>query len=185
MTPYEQRGAAALAHRQFRPVNEELRVAAHEAGHAITRWAQSLPFTSVTIEGREIDGRTVNGRVTGDKDSVNDDDWFDLIVVSVAGAAAELIYLGQSRGLKGSDKRKAHLFASGLASSDRAIDLLVRAATVEANSILNEHYLALDSLISALCQNRTMSGADVIALIEREATKLSPRSADREVASTP
>jgi ATP-dependent Zn protease len=160
----------AALHPHGRATAEDVRIAAHEAGHAIARWSNGISIEGITIEPDDKDGRKINGRVWGDTDD-DDFDFFARCVVLVAGCTAERVYLEESMGLRGSDRRKAHRAARNLCDSETAADLVVEAAKHEAEHLLREHERALDVLASTLLERRTMDGRSVVELIEREAAR--------------
>ncbi len=146
---------------------EDIRVSAHEAGHAILRWVNGLEIDGISVNPRVIDGRKINGRVWGDTGrEENDSDYFCRVTVLVAGNVAEDTYLGESYGLRGSDKRKAYRYAGALCSTKAGIEHLIAAAEAEAAHVLRQYHHVFDALISALCEKREMDGKDVVALIE-------------------
>jgi ATP-dependent Zn protease len=98
---------------------------------------------------------------------LRDADYFSRLVVLVAGSIGEEIILGETVGLKGSDRRKAYRCAGALAESSEAIELLIEAAQAEARHVLDRNKRALDNLVTTLCERRSMSGDEVVALIER------------------
>jgi ATP-dependent Zn protease len=162
---------ASQLHRHGRSVAEDLRVAAHESGHAILRWVNGRSIGGITVDPREIDGRKINGRTWGDPANCEDSDsyYFGRIVELVAGSVGEEVYLGEAKGLKGSDRRKAYRCASALCESEDAASLLIRAAKVEAAHVITEHRHVLEALVTGLCDSRTLSGGDVLGIIRRAA----------------
>ena len=125
----------------------------------------------MTIEPSTSDGRKIHGKVWGDANCREEDEdhtrFFGRIVELVAGAVAEEVYLGDTDGLRGSDKTKARYWAGMLCSDERAIQYLLTAAESEAEGMLVQHRHVLDALADALCVRRTMSGDEVAALIRR------------------
>ena len=110
-------------------IREARRVAAHESGHAIARWAVGAGIDSITIVSN---GQGVNGRVVGDAD-----DDFDRIIILSAGRAGERAHLGEADDIGGSDLRKAEAVARLLApNSSVAREYLLDAATREARAIM-------------------------------------------------
>jgi hypothetical protein len=163
---------APQLHRHGRSVSEDVRIAAHESGHAILRWTNGRSIGGITVEPDEIDGRKINGRVWWDlSDCEDDSDYFGRCVEVVAGAVGEKLFLGESRGLRGSDKRKAYRCASALCESENAIQHLIRAAEAEAAHVLLEHDHVIEALVTELCEKRTMDGNAVTAVINRAAGK--------------
>ncbi|MGY3506321.1 hypothetical protein [Bradyrhizobium sp. USDA 4471] len=166
--------------RYGRTAEEDLRIAAHEAGHAILGWYNGRSIVTVTIEPDiSSDGTARNGHVVYGVPI--DDDWnsdiFARIVEDVAGAAAEKIYPCISKPLKASDKKKAYLRTGALVVSDLAADLLVAAAEVDAGNILREHYPILDAMTSELLRCRTMDGQTALEFLDRCSCEMSALSA--------
>jgi ATP-dependent Zn protease len=119
-----------------------------------------------------IGGRKLNGRVWGYPADCEDDlDFFGRCVELVAGAVGEKLFLGESKGLRGSDKRKAHRCASWLCESDSAVRHLIRAAEAEAAHVLLENEHVIEALVTELCEKRTMDGNAIIAVINRTVDK--------------
>ncbi|WLA51691.1 hypothetical protein QIH80_17130 [Bradyrhizobium elkanii] len=146
---------------------EQQRVACHEAAHAVTRFACGLQIDHVTIVGRLEGDRMINGSVIGGVTDDSERSDFSRIIVLVAGSIGEQLYLGEGRGLRGSDKWKALRYAEHLASNSNAISLLIRAAEIEAESIIRQHNRSFRALVKALLARSVMTGNDVVALIER------------------
>ncbi|KWV48038.1 hypothetical protein AS156_19200 [Bradyrhizobium macuxiense] len=129
------------------------------------RWATGVPIALMTIVG--VDG--VRGRVSGAFDDLDSDaDYFNRIVVLVAGHIGEKHHLGESKGLKGSDRRKVDDCAACLADNANARSLIVRAAEVEAEHLLRKHEQAFRALVDALLARSVLSGGQVTEIIERE-----------------
>ncbi|QOG17533.1 hypothetical protein [Bradyrhizobium sp. SEMIA] len=155
-----------------RSVAEELRVASHELGHCMLRWHFGWPIKGITIERRaRADGRVVNGSVFGASEISDDADRFERLVILAAGCVAEDVYLGSGRGLKGSDLRKSRLHAGQLAETECGIKLLIEAAKTEAEAVIRRYSLIFDPLIDILHERRTLPGAEIVALIERELSR--------------
>lgn len=157
-----------------RDLIEDLRIAAHEAAHAVARWFWGRSIYSVTIDpSTAADGRTTNGKVSGDGvETDGDANYFQRCVELVAGSVGELVLLGETAGLRGSDRRKARFNASALADADEAIDHIIAAATAEAEHVLRQNFHCLSVLSEALLKKRTMSGSDVVALLDDEGAKV-------------
>ena len=79
----------------------------------------------------------------------------------------ETILLGESKSLRGSDRRKALRCAGALCESDNTIAHLIRAAEAEAAHVLLALEHVIEALVTELCEKRTMDGNAVIALINR------------------
>jgi hypothetical protein len=162
-----------------RATAEDVRVAAHESGHALARWSTGSAIAGVTIDPSDaFDGKQINGRCWGDGtfDPENDRDYFNRIVELCAGSVAELVYQGETLGLRGSDRRKAYAMAQFLCDGPIAADLLIRAAQAEAEHLLRRYEHVLDVLATRLLDCRTMTGVETVSLIEREAAKLASRN---------
>lgn len=159
----------AIAEEKVRTADEDLRIAAHEAGHAIAGWFNGRSIKLVTIEPKmSEDGRLLNGHVIyGAPLEDWNDDLFARIVENVAGAAAERLHSVTTKPLKCSDKSRAYESASALVVSDQAMEVLVAAAEIEAEHILREHYPTLVAVASELVRCRTMDGATAQAFVER------------------
>jgi hypothetical protein len=160
---------APLFHRHGRAVAEDIRVSCHEASHTILRWENGREISKITINPQEIDGRQINGRVQGGtRLSVLSDDaeLFCRITELVAGNVGEQLFLGECRGLRGSDRKRAHFYASALCGSEIAIGHLIDAAEAEAFYVLDRYRHILDALVNRLCEVRVLSGTEVLALIK-------------------
>jgi hypothetical protein len=169
--PYPLRSAPGCYH--GRDVAEEVRVAAHESAHALMRYEHAKNIDLATITRQVVeDGNIVNGRVSGPSyDFADDPDYFDRLIEAVAGDCGEGQYLGECRGLGGSDRQTAERCASALADSPKARKLLISAARVEATRIINENWIAFERLINALLVQRTLGGVEVEAIIRRSSPR--------------
>jgi hypothetical protein len=128
---------------------------------------ETIDFATITKQVVE-DGDIINGRVSGPSyDFADDGDFFDRLIEAVAGDCGEEQYLGECRGLGGSDRKTAERCASALADSPKARKLMISAARVEATRIINASWIAFEQLINALLVQRTLSGAEVEAIIHR------------------
>jgi hypothetical protein len=146
-----------------------LRIAYHEAGHCIARAHFGMTIETVRIEPETLEnGKVRNGRVQGDPgDCESDGDYFNRLITIVSGNIGEEVYLCEAKGLRGSDRRKAHLYASYLCESDAGVDLMIAAAEADARHILGENFHVLDALASRLLESREMTGPEVLTLIDR------------------
>jgi hypothetical protein len=155
--------------RHGRTVHEDVRVASHEAGHCIARAHFRMEIESVRITPETNgDGRIINGCVRGDPGECESDTaYFDRLIAIVAGNIGEQVYYGESKGLRGSDRRKALRYAGFLCESEAAVDFIIAAAEADARHILCDNFHVLDALASRLLEVREMSGTEVLALIDR------------------
>jgi hypothetical protein len=160
---------AAVLHRHGRTVSEDVRIAAHEGGHCIGRAHFGMTIRAVRIEPETLEnGKVRNGRVQGDPgDCDGDGDCFNRLISLVAGNIGEEVYLGEAKGLRGSDRRKALRYARYLCESDEAVKLMIAAAEADARHILDDNFHLLDALASRLLEVREMTGTEVLALIDR------------------
>ncbi|MGF6427333.1 hypothetical protein [Bradyrhizobium elkanii] len=156
-----------MLHSRTADIREASRIAAHESAHCVARFACGLSIDYVSIIGRLEGYRTINGRVTGGIADDSERGDFTKIIVLVAGSIGEQLYLGESRGLRGSDRRKATSCAAYLAENSNARSLIIRAAEIEAEAILRKYEAPFRTLVKSLLARSVMTGSDVVALIER------------------
>ena len=75
--------------------------------------------------------------------------------------------MGSSKGLRRSDRRKAYSRAGALAESDVAIELLIRAAELEAERIVRDYRRVIDTVASIFCAARIIRGSQFLNIINR------------------
>jgi hypothetical protein len=163
---------------QGRSKDKDERVLYHELGHLIAGRELGQSVETISAEPHEMDGRIINGRVRWKQSSSDDDSngdfecRFNRCIVLVAGAVAEQLFLGEGRGLRGSDKVKARKHASAICETERGIDYLIAAAESEAEHILIRNSFLVEALMEQVRVHRTMSGPEVEACIaDAEAAK--------------
>jgi hypothetical protein len=172
---------------QDRTADEDLRIAAHEAGHAIVGWYNGRSIVTVTIEPDIGDnGKARNGHVTYGPplDTYWNADLFARIVEDVARAVAERLHSYVRKPLRNSDKEKAYASAGALVTNCLATEILIASAEIEAEHILREHYPVLVAMAEELLRCRTMDGATALASIERFSREANGGSAMQHVGRT-
>ncbi|MET4798057.1 hypothetical protein [Bradyrhizobium sp. LB11.1] len=162
-----------------RTAEEDFRIAAHEAGHAIVGWYNGRSIIAISIEDKVFDdGEATKGHVLyGDPlDEDWNDDPFARMVEDVAGAVAERLHSYCPKTLRGSDREKSYRTAGFFATNDQALDLLVAAAEIEAEHVLRQYYPVLVAMASKLIRCRTVEGMAALELIEKCIVEMNSKS---------
>jgi hypothetical protein len=162
-----------------RSESKDTRIVFHELGHAVVGLALGDSLESITVDAfKASDGELINGRVRWIQPASEDirdrfEHRFDRCTVIVAGAVAERLFTGETRGLRGSDLAKARMHAGLICQTERGIDHILRAAEAEAEDFLIERSHLVMMLAERLRVCRTMTGAQVEQVVsDIEATKL-------------
>ncbi len=94
-----------------------LRTARHEGGHAIISWLGGNPPVRLTVIGRAIMGGFMEPERDENKGNYTKPELEQMICVSMAGRAAEILYYGQEQGFSTgveSDLERASFLAEGM-----------------------------------------------------------------------
>jgi ATP-dependent Zn protease len=143
--------------------NDDVDVAAHEAGHVICGWLLQLNPTSATINGGDgYGGKTCFGRAMSKMTDC--DRAFAQCVVRMAGVEAERLFGGPDDGGK-TDLAEARAFASSICRSEAAVDVLVKCARRTARTMLKAHLGPLIAITAALITERTLDRNQIKAII--------------------
>jgi ATP-dependent Zn protease len=159
----------------FPDINE--RVLYHELGHLIVGLTLGHVPESITVTPVEIGDRWLNGRVTWKSrpadQPFNFEQRFNRIKVIAGGPAAERLFAGEYRGLRGGDEANARMHARTICSTEKGIGHLIQAAMHEAENILIERSHVVLALADTLRASGTMTADEIAAAVSNiEAAKM-------------
>jgi ATP-dependent Zn protease len=138
--------------------NDDVDVAAHEAGHTIVGRLLHLNPTSATIDGGDgYGGKTSFGRQMTDRA-------YAQCVVRMAGVEAERLFGGPDDGGR-TDLAEARAFASSICRSPAEVDVVINCARRTARSMLKANLGSLIAITAALITERTLDRNQIEAII--------------------
>ena len=162
--------------------SEDLRLAVHEAGHAVFAYHFSMPIQEVWIDASAENG--VGGQVLlGPFNCSSPSARFTCSALLYAGRMAEVLFLGIGSDTSSEDFRDMaaiyDLDIDSVSSDDASVvDLLKVASAVRplVKQVLTFRQLAVCRLARALMQRNRLTGAEVVKIIHRHRNRTDRRN---------
>ncbi len=135
----------------------------HEAGHAVAASLKKIPFKLVTIEADALSA----GYVKFLKPTRSFVGQHRRGVIALAGEASQRRFNPQSvRSYHAEQDREAVIaYAFNLAGSEKAVQALVKLWSIQATELIEFRWPSVQKVAAMLLQRRTISQADVWALV--------------------